>query len=197
MPPPPLSGSTGGILPPAALPLGGETAGAAGLRELLFGGRFPGAATSAPGAAAAEAMLARLQGLHRDGLPPPPGHHGPQRGHLPGTRSTPPTRTPPPAEPPRIPPDVALKRFLDEHGEAGEKSRDALLEAIGKTEESLAKIHSWDRSQGLRKCHSRTVVKTRRSRARVKAFLMGLDPPREPSKKRRKARRAQEEEGPG
>mmetsp|Transcript_34350 Transcript_34350/g.44275 ORF Transcript_34350/g.44275 Transcript_34350/m.44275 type:complete len:88 (-) Transcript_34350:40-303(-) len=66
------------------------------------------------------------------------------------------------------------------------KSKKKMLDAISKTEESLATIHAWDRSQGLRKCHSRTVVKTRRSRAKLKAFLMGIDPPKEPQKKRKK-----------
>lgn len=79
-----------------------------------------------------------------------------------------------------IPPAEALKRFLSAFGEEGETLRDSLLKAISDTESSLASIHNWDRSQGLRKCHSRTVVKTRRSRAQVKAFLTGVEPPKEP-----------------
>ena len=67
-----------------------------------------------------------------------------------------------------------------------------MLEAISETEKSLVTIHAWDRSQGLRKCHSRTVVKTRRTRAKIKAFLMGVDPPKEPQKKRRKGKGAKE-----
>ncbi|KAL7538834.1 hypothetical protein ACHAXR_008829 [Thalassiosira sp. AJA248-18] len=87
-----------------------------------------------------------------------------------------------------IRPDVALKQFLTEFGTPAEKSLRRTLDAISETEKSLVTIHAWDRSQGLRKCHSRTVVKTRRSRAKLKAFLMGVDPPREPTKKRKKAK---------
>ncbi len=79
-----------------------------------------------------------------------------------------------------IPPAEALKMFLSAYGEEGETLRDSLLKAISDTESSLASIHNWDRSQGLRKCHSRTVVKTRRSRAQIKAFLTGVEPPKEP-----------------
>ena len=79
-----------------------------------------------------------------------------------------------------IPPAEALKQFLSAFGEEGETLRDSLLKAISDTESSLASIHNWDRSQGLRKCHSRTVVKTRRSRAQIKAFLTGVEPPKEP-----------------
>ena len=68
-----------------------------------------------------------------------------------------------------------------------------MLHAISKTEKSLVTIHAWDRSQGLRKCHSRTVVKTRRSRASVKAFLMGIDPPREPNKKRKRKKKLKQD----
>eukprot|EP00984_Skeletonema_dohrnii_P010603 scaffold4131_cov96-Skeletonema_dohrnii-CCMP3373.AAC.6 len=93
-------------------------------------------------------------------------------------------------EPIKIPPEEALKIFLSAHGEKGEKLREAMLNAITDTEGSLATIHSWDRSQGLRKCHSRTVVKTRRSRAQLKAFLTGVEPPKEPhhNRKRQKKR---------
>ncbi|KAL7515988.1 hypothetical protein ACHAWX_001049 [Stephanocyclus meneghinianus] len=63
-----------------------------------------------------------------------------------------------------------------------------MLTAIENTESSLAKIHAWDRSLGLRKCHNRTVVKTRRSRAQIKAFLLGAKPPKEPKQRPKKLR---------
>eukprot|EP00585_Thalassiosira_rotula_P015059 CAMPEP_0196168542 /NCGR_PEP_ID=MMETSP0911-20130528/3271_1 /TAXON_ID=49265 /ORGANISM="Thalassiosira rotula, Strain GSO102" /LENGTH=119 /DNA_ID=CAMNT_0041434551 /DNA_START=102 /DNA_END=461 /DNA_ORIENTATION=- len=75
--------------------------------------------------------------------------------------------------------NVDLHRFLNECGVAAEKSLKNTLEAISKTEESLANINEWDWSNGLSKCHSQTVVKTARSRAMLKAFLNGLDPPKD------------------
>mmetsp|Transcript_30052 Transcript_30052/g.47084 ORF Transcript_30052/g.47084 Transcript_30052/m.47084 type:complete len:696 (-) Transcript_30052:1206-3293(-) len=92
----------------------------------------------------------------------------------------------------RIPPKEALKIFLSAHGKKGEALREAMLKAISETEGSLADIHSWDRSQGLRKCHNRTVVKTRRSRAQLKAFLTGVEPPKEPhlNRKRQKKKKS-------
>ena len=78
---------------------------------------------------------------------------------------------------------VPAAEVADKYGESAETSRTDLLNAISETEKSLVTIHDWDRSRGLRKCHSRTVVKTRRSRAKVKAFLLGVDPPKELVKK--------------
>ena len=90
----------------------------------------------------------------------------------------------------KIPPKEALELFLSAHGEKGETLQKAMLRAITETEGSLASIHSWDRSQGLRKCHSRTVVKTRRSRAQIKAFLNGVEPPKEPHKNRKRSKKS-------
>ena len=81
-----------------------------------------------------------------------------------------------------------LDHFLETYGEDAIKAKDSMLKAIEDSESSLAKIHEWDRSLGLRKCSNRTVVKTRRSRAQLKAFLQGMKPPKEPkarSKKRK------------
>lgn len=93
-------------------------------------------------------------------------------------------------KPVRIPPKEALKIFLSTHGKKGEALREAMLKAISETEGSLADIHSWDRSQGLRKCHNRTVVKTRRSRAQLKAFLTGVEPPKEPHLNRKRQKKS-------
>lgn len=90
---------------------------------------------------------------------------------------------------PKDDPAKALETFLKLYGEAAEKSKDTMLKSIEDTEASLASLHEWDRSQGLRKCHSRTVVKTRRSRAKLKAFLLGEQQPLEPKKKRSKKNR--------
>lgn len=87
------------------------------------------------------------------------------------------------------PPEESRKQldiFLAQYGEEGEKARDRMLSAIEDSEASLAKIHEWDRTLGLRKCHNRTVVKTRRTRAQIKAFLMGVNPPKEPKQRRNK-----------
>mmetsp|Transcript_10442 Transcript_10442/g.19191 ORF Transcript_10442/g.19191 Transcript_10442/m.19191 type:complete len:989 (+) Transcript_10442:430-3396(+) len=159
----------------------------------LFSGRtHVGPALRNSRASAADAMMARLQGFLQEGLPMsglmPIVHHPSQmdhRGvgvlaapHAPGmaNETHPPSSVP---EPHYVDHNVDLQRFLDGYGEAAEKSLKNTLEAISKTEESLANIHEWDRSHGLRKCHSRTVIKTRRSRARLKAFLNGLDPPKD------------------
>lgn len=168
-----------------------------------------------PQTMAADVMMRQLQGLGQGGQPPltmneqlnlfhhkrqmlSPNHplnlqdlmrsnnnnnRPPHPAIIPATVTKP--RTPPPEKP--IHPEIQLKRFLEEHGEPAEKFRSKMLEAISETEKSLVAIHAWDRNQGLRKCHSRTVVKTRRSRAKVKAFLMGLDQPKEPAKKRKRA----------
>ena len=98
-------------------------------------------------------------------------------------------------EPSKIPPQEALMMFLKAHGEKGETLREEMLKAIGETERSLAIIHSWDRSQGLRKCHSRTVVKTRRSRAQIKAFLTGVEPPKEPHRNRKRSKKNKRKRG--
>ena len=79
-----------------------------------------------------------------------------------------------------------IELFLAAFGEAAKKSQSVFLHAIAEAEKSLAVIHAWDRFQGLHKCHSRTVVKTRRSRAKIKVFLMGVEPPSEPTKKKQK-----------
>jgi hypothetical protein len=80
-----------------------------------------------------------------------------------------------------------LEMFLEEYGEEGKKARVRVLCAIDDSESSLAKIHEWDRGMGHRKCSNRTVVKTRRSRAKLKAFLQGMKPPKEPKSRRKKA----------
>ena len=79
-----------------------------------------------------------------------------------------------------------LDRFLETYGDDAMKSKDRMLKAIEDSESSLAKIHEWDRSLGLRKCSNRTVVKTRRSRAQLKAFLQGVKPPKEPKARSKK-----------
>lgn len=166
----------------------------------LFGGRVPLSAAGLMGAVgpagaggpysmhsdAAHAMLARLQGIPGPGPLPVHSilHHDPSAAPMNGLIH--------PAEeqkPDEIHPEVALQRFLDKYGDDAKKSCDNMLDAIAETEKSLVSIHAWDRSQGLRKCHSRTVVKTRRSRAKLKAFLMGVDPPKEPQKKRKRAKK--------
>lgn len=78
-----------------------------------------------------------------------------------------------------------IEEFLRKYGEAGEKSRVTMFDAIEETEKSLNSLQDWDKEQGLRKCHSRTVVRTRRSRAHVKAFLTGVPPPPKPKKRKR------------
>ena len=85
-----------------------------------------------------------------------------------------------------------MKEFLDEYGEPAEKASKRMLEAIVKSEKSLMTIHAWDKSQGLRKCHSRTVVKTRQSRAKLKAFLTGVAAPKEPQRKKKKISRCRQ-----
>jgi hypothetical protein len=99
-----------------------------------------------------------------------------------------------PPSPEQISPKDALQLFFDTYGEDAKKSCEDMLRAISETEKSLITIHAWDRSQGLRMCHSRTVVKTRRSRARVKAFLMGVEAPEEPHKKRKRKTKEVKEE---
>eukprot|EP00956_Cyclotella_meneghiniana_P003795 scaffold4598_cov73-Cyclotella_meneghiniana.AAC.14 len=88
-------------------------------------------------------------------------------------------------EEPLCTPQKILDQFLNEYGEEGKKARNSLLTAIHDSELSLSKIHEWDRSQGIRKCSNRTVVKTRQSRARIKAFLQGKKPPKEPKSRRK------------
>lgn len=92
-------------------------------------------------------------------------------------------------EDPKIPPAEALKSFLSAYGEKAETLRSTMLKAISDTERSLATLHSWDRSQGLRKCHNRTAVKTRKTRANIKAFLKGVEPPREPYLNRKRSKK--------
>ena len=86
------------------------------------------------------------------------------------------------------PPEVQLQNFLDEFGDDAVKSRERFLKAVEDTEKSQADLHEWDRARGLRKCHSRTVVKTRGSRACLVAFLNGKAHPRKarPRVKKRK-----------
>jgi hypothetical protein len=92
-------------------------------------------------------------------------------------------------EDPKILPAEALKSFLSAYGEKAETLRSTMLKAISDTERSLATLHSWDRSQGLRKCHNRTAVKTRKTRANIKAFLKGVEPPREPYLNRKRSKK--------
>lgn len=168
---------------------------------------FMGTQPSPSQALAYEMMMhARMQGGYPPdmmGVRPPPsgghlghpvgvGRHGKMVAD--GAIRAPiiPKKSPSPEGPEEIPPEEALQEFLDEYGEEAKKLQKSMLEAISETEKSLVTIHAWDRSQGLRKCHSRTVVKTRRTRAKIKAFLMGVDPPKEPQKKRRKGKGAKE-----
>mmetsp|Transcript_21759 Transcript_21759/g.39977 ORF Transcript_21759/g.39977 Transcript_21759/m.39977 type:complete len:961 (+) Transcript_21759:247-3129(+) len=201
-PPPPPNPNIRMAAPPPILPRGGDPK--MGPLAALFGGHLPPGVMGSAGAggpsssvrhseaaAAANAMLARLQGFPPE-YPRPEllPNHNQQVLALPVPHVPVIIEKPHPAiDPNHIPPEVALQRFLDEYGEAAKTSQTDLLGSIAKAEESLASIHAWDRSQGLRKCHSRTVVKTRRSRAKVKAFLMGIDPPKEPQKKRKKTKK--------
>lgn len=160
----------------------------------VVGGDGPSSLPSSLGSSSANAYLSELKGLV---LPPPPlmamPMHGAQQAnsihqgqviHPSATAKNASRHSPPrPPSPDKIDPKVALQQFLDKYGESAETSRTDLLNAISETEKSLVTIHDWDRSRGLRKCHSRTVVKTRRSRAKVKAFLLGVDPPKELVKK--------------
>ncbi len=166
------------------------------LDDLVQATGFEGGPSSIPSSLSstsitAQAYLAELKGLV---LPPPPltqpttamryVHHQPHQEPTvppPSTIDEDPTHHNPLLN--RIDPNVGLQQFLDKYGEAAQNSRTDLLNAISETEKSLVTIHDWDRRQGLRKCHSRTVVKTRRSRAKVKAFLLGVDPPKELVKK--------------
>lgn len=91
-------------------------------------------------------------------------------------------------EQPQDDPRKDLESFLSEYGEAAKKSQESMLSAISDSESSLAKIHEWDRNMGHRKCSNRTVVKTRRSRAKIKAFLMGVRPPKEPKSRKKKSK---------
>lgn len=163
-------------------------------RTAEFGGGASSLPSSLSSTSSARAYLAELQGLL---LPPPPLSHAttamhyaqPPDGHQ--VQGVPPSataKTPPPPQD-RIDPKVALQQFLDKYGELAQNSRTDLLNAIAETEKSLVTIHDWDRSRGLRKCHSRTVVKTRRSRAKVKAFLLGVDPPKEIVKKPKRVKK--------
>lgn len=132
--------------------------------------------------------LAELQGIL---IPPPPLSHSATALRSVARPNNHQMRLPPPAttkdsthhQLTDIDPQVTLQQFLDKYGESAQNSRKRMLHAISETEKSLVAIHEWDRSRGLRKCHSRTVVKTRRSRSKVKAFLMGVDPPKELPKK--------------
>ncbi|KAL7428621.1 hypothetical protein ACHAXH_000843 [Discostella pseudostelligera] len=158
----------------------------------VVGGGGSSSLPSSLGSSSANAYLSELKGLV---LPPPPlmaiygaqqanSHHQGQVIHPSATAKNASRHPPPrPPSPDKIDPKVALQQFLDKYGESAETSRTDLLNAISETEKSLVTIHDWDRSRGLRKCHSRTVVKTRRSRAKVKAFLLGVDPPKELVKK--------------
>ncbi|KAL3786381.1 hypothetical protein ACHAW5_004778 [Stephanodiscus triporus] len=140
-----------------------------------------------------QAMLARVQGL--------PGslHLNQADDHTPDAKKVAPTPTaaaaPRPPSPKKISPQESLQLFLDTYGDDAKKSCESMLHAISETEKSLVAIHAWDRSQGLRKCHSRTVVKTRRSRAQVKAFLTGNDLPVELKKRRKRKKTEEKEEG--
>ena len=100
------------------------------------------------------AMFSRLRGT-------PPGAEGaPMLGQgegLPAPTVNASPTAPPPA--PRVDPKRVLREFLDRFGEEARASRRRLRKAIADTEESQAAIHKWDRAQGLRKCHSRTVVR--------------------------------------
>jgi hypothetical protein len=168
----------------------------------FMGGAVGGGLSSIPSSlSSTNTYLSELQGLV---LPPPPLSHSAMASlrraqhpnhyfqdqeiiPLPAIVNEP-TRNPLPPPPEKIDPKVALQEFLDKYGDSAQSSRTDLLNAISETEKSLVTIHDWDRSQGLRKCHSRTVVKTRRSRAKIKAFLLGVDPPKELVKKaKRKA----------
>ena len=143
-------------------------------------------------------MLDRLQGLpaarhhpslnHMLGTPKPIFRNDKEPLVIPGKTSPTDVHRPPPSKCPK----EVLKKFHDEYGEPAEKASKRMLEAIDKSEKSLMKIHAWDKSQGLRKCHSRTVVKTRQSRGKLKAFLTGVAAPKEPQKKKKKISRCKQ-----
>ena len=172
----------------------------------LFGGRVHGLGEgpNLPSSlgnninAAAQAMLDRLQGLpaarhhpslnHMLGTPKPIFRNDKEPLVIPGKTSPTDVHRPPPSKCPK----EVLKVFHDEYGEPAEKASKRMLEAIDKSEKSLMKIHAWDKSQGLRKCHSRTVVKTRQSRGKLKAFLTGVAAPKEPQKKKKKISRCKQ-----
>ena len=169
------------------------------LAMAMFGGGGRMSSSQQQEQMAADAMIARLQGFQgpmggRGGQlhPDHPTFRGQDSSPLPEAAASLQQKKRLDNEKPenqRLSPTVALEIFLKEFGEPAEKAKASMLEAIADTEKSLVTIHAWDRSQGLRKCHSRTVVKTRRSRAKLKAFLNGLEPPKEPTKKRKKAKK--------
>ena len=173
--------------------------GIGGLGPIAGGGGGPLASLYSPSLLSHDmiAMLARVQGLPgSQAVPSLPFHtdHMPNAKNAPSARDTPAAAEPRPPSPEKIIPLEALQLFLDTFGDEAKKSCEDMLRAISETEKSLVDIHAWDRSQGLRKCHSRTVVKTRRSRALVKAFLMGIDPPREPHKKRKRKKKQMQDD---
>eukprot|EP00581_Thalassiosira_minuscula_P005456 CAMPEP_0183746668 /NCGR_PEP_ID=MMETSP0737-20130205/66873_1 /TAXON_ID=385413 /ORGANISM="Thalassiosira miniscula, Strain CCMP1093" /LENGTH=795 /DNA_ID=CAMNT_0025982369 /DNA_START=140 /DNA_END=2527 /DNA_ORIENTATION=+ len=135
---------------------------------------------------AANAMLARLQGLPL----PMPGLPASQHVALHIPRVPVHTENPPAtAAPKQKDLKEVLQQFLDEYGEAAKSSCTTMLEAIAKTEKSMAALDEWDRSEGLRKCHSKTVMNTRRSRENLKNFLTGTDPKKKPKKKKRRRKK--------
>jgi hypothetical protein len=173
------------------------SSGIGGLGPIASGGGGPLASMYSPSLLSPDmiAMLGWLQGLPSSQAVPSLSFHADRMPSAipPPARDTPAAAEPRPPSPEKIIPQEALQLFLDTFGDEAKKSCEDMLRAISETEKSLVDIHAWDRSQGLRKCHSRTVVKTRRSRASVKAFLMGIDPPREPNKKRKRKKKLKQD----
>lgn len=64
-------------------------------------------------------------------------------------------------------------------------TRNSHLAAVLNSESSQAKIYDWDRSQGIRNCSNRTVMKAQQSGACIKAFLLGKKQPKSTSHEER------------
>lgn len=139
--------------------------------------------------AAALDMIARFQGVPA-GFPPV--HYVTAKPNRPKTKPAKVHKPPPPKVEWKNNNKEVLEQFLKDYGDEAKESIKRTLDVIAESEKSVADLHSWDKAQGLRKCHSRTVVKTRRSRNALKAFLKGEDVPKEPVKQKRKKQKKRE-----
>jgi len=139
--------------------------------------------------AAALDMIARFQGVPA-GFPPV--HYVTAKPNRPKTKPAKVHKPPPPKVEWKNNNKEVLAQFLKDYGDEAKESIKRTLDVIAKSEKSVADLHAWDKAQGLRKCHSRTVVKTRRSRNALKAFLKGEDAPKEPVKQKRKKQKKRE-----
>jgi len=139
--------------------------------------------------AAALDMIARFQGVPA-GFPPV--HYVTAKPNRPKTKPAKVHKPPPPKVEWKNNNKEVLEQFLKDYGDEAKESIKRTLDVIAKSEKSVADLHAWDKAQGLRKCHSRTVVKTRRSRNALKAFLKGEDAPKEPVKQKRKKQKKRE-----